>query len=576
MAEIKTINGINILLDNNRAFLPSKNINIFPCSRRGQYEMEPSVKHYDPEARLNTERTNRLHTAINGFTDSFIINNNFEIGDNLAFTLYGYRVEVKDFSPADIATALNISIDGSTDSIIYAHLSLHDGISLSTEDYYTEILYRQSTMMTDINYLDVTYTANRKTEDFFVGVSFVSDQNISDGLPSKKLPLFSNVMGSWGLIQTSLLPKIEHGTTEDSIKVSGDFTADGTTWLKGAAQIDGETTIYNELLIKSGNTTRAEIDSSKVSFNLPVTVNDTLQVKRTTGTGPAAVVEGSLEVHDDISTETLNTNTIQSVETIKTDNVKGLVVTSTAVSPERTLKVEGKTDVSGDAGIEGRLTVSSNIDTNTLKAVTDIVTPVLKTNTITSNNTEIVIDKVLKVDTIDSDATNGLIVKQATKLEKTLVVEGTTTVNDTITAEKLIIPSTIDENGEEKGEVVTPILRVNRLTTNSGDITVDDKNLIVTKNLEVLAAKAMDEEDRGTAATATIDKAVIGQLEVKVDNTKLTGSTGKIAAKEIAAEKITQNGNQVPVLAIEQVSDKGVTPEIWQLQITNVIKKPKN
>jgi hypothetical protein len=202
-------------------------------------------------------------------------------------------------------------------------------------------------------------------------------------------------------------------------------------------------------------------------------------VKRTTGTGPAARVEGSLEVHEGISTETINANTIQSVETLKTDNAEGLVVTSTAESPEHTLKVKGKTYITDE-----------------------------------------------------------------------LTIEGATTVKDTLTAEKLII-SKIDESGKEKGEIITPTLRVNRLTNNSGSIIVDDKNLVVTKSLEVLAKEAIDGEDQNTAAVATIDKAVIGDLIVKKNDTNLTQSTGKITANEMWLESADKTSTgQVPALEL--------------------------
>ena len=235
MADIR--NGL--LVENNRVFFPSTNINIFPCSRRGQYEEELNKElkltpeYYDPEARLNTERTNRLHTAVNGFTDSFIVS---YTNDKLIFVLKGYYIEVKDFSPSYIASAL-----GEGTNQIYAHLSLHTGISLNVESYTTEILYRQSTEDTKIKYLDVSYpdTATNGqpvNKDFFVGVSFTAsdDEEKFEGTVAEGkgeaipyfLPLFSKDGAQWQLIQTSLLPKIEHGETEGSIKVKGAFTVE--------------------------------------------------------------------------------------------------------------------------------------------------------------------------------------------------------------------------------------------------------------------------------------------------------------------------------------------------------------
>ena len=151
MADNFTIQGDGLLVitveqsaeeTHKRAFVQSQNINVFPCSRRGQFGIETvdaegkpikSKVNGDPEARLNTERTNRLRTSINGFTDSFIgsfTKNKDENGNELEtgtliFALAGYRMEVKEFNPANIATALGID-----DGIIYAHLSLHDGIPL--------------------------------------------------------------------------------------------------------------------------------------------------------------------------------------------------------------------------------------------------------------------------------------------------------------------------------------------------------------------------------------------------------------------------------------------------------------
>lgn len=411
--------------DAERVFFPSSQINVFPCSRRGQYDLyEENTRFYDPEARLNTERTNRIHTAINGFTDKFI--KDFDANTlTLTFVLAGYYIEVRNFNPANIADAL-----GTNPNSIYAHLSLHDNISLGN-GYSTEILYRQWTENIT-NFLDTTITdeSTKKQEDFFVGVSFTDRTSLQDtinegtqqnyDLVGHDLELFTKLVDAdtWQLVQTSLLPKIEHDESDNSIKVGGDFT------------------------VKHGEQTSFKVTRDTTLFSSPTAINN--------------------------------------------------------------------------------LTI-----TNTLEV-------------------------------------NG-----------TATIEGATAVNNTLTAKKVVI-SNIDESGIDKGEIVTPKLRVNTITSNDGSIIVDDKKLTVTKSLEVLAKKAIDEEDRQFPATATIDKVVIGQLDVIEDNTKLTESTGIINAKEVIADMITQNGNQVPMITLEQISDKDVTPELWQLQIAHVIKLPKN
>lgn len=586
-AEIKNING--------RVFLSSKKINIFPCSRRGQYESEYSIKHYDPEARLNTERTNRLHTAINGFKDSFI--ERFEeysytdeaaeetiVLKKLIFVLAGYRVEIEDFDPTIIAEALSLG----TSDTIYAHLSLRDKISLSTEDYYTEILHRQSTEPTEVNYLDISY-GDTEDECFFVGVSFVKDKNTSDdSLPSYNLPLFSYSDNEWKIVQTSLLPKIEHDTTEDSIKVSGDFTishdaspelkvtanvaeftvpvtvtkptgssaavtVDGATWLKGTAQIDDEVTLYNKLLVKSGDTTRAEVNGSNVIFNLPVTVNNeltvhkdfetttttlnvdkiktretssvtisspvilenTLHVNPTAPSSPAAKVTGSLEVTSSISTETINVNTLQSVDTVKTDKVEGLLITSTATSPNRTLKVEGKTSITDEL-------IAGNTTLNSLKVAIDKLT-------VTNASAEFKVPVTITGDTnslkspvLDVKVIKNTVTDASTGANLGVSIEDALSVTGEITAKKVVITDT-------NSEIKTPQLRVNRITSDEGTITIDGKKLAVNKSLEMLAKEGATEP-----AKATIEQVIIGDLTVKKDS-KLKDSTGKITTLDLQA-----------------------------------------
>lgn len=446
---IKKINGVNFLNNNGRVFLPSKNIDIFPCSRRGQYSDTSTFAYYDPEARLNTERTNRIGTAINGFTDSFIINETFSDNDTIVFVLAGYRIQVKNFVPADIAEALEV-----TDGKIYAHLSLHKDISLNVEGYHTEILYRQSTEAKQKNYLDVTYTDNDITDDFFVGISFtaapVEDTFNNAVLTAHNLSLFEKLNSEWLLVQVSLLPKIKHGDTEDSIKINGDFTVEHT---------------------KADGTVQTSFKVTDEATTLGPTVMSSLIV--------GEVVEGEI------------------------------------------------------FPVSGTIKAKNNIMAPVIVATTAIDTPQLGTAVLTSDdpdNPEIVVDpdKALKVNTIDSDTVEGLTIKQATKLENALEVDGTVLINNTITAEKLVITDK-DIDGTDKGEIVTPQLRVNRITSNEGSITVDNKKLIVNKSLEMLAKAPTTTDPDPSPAKATIEQAVIGDLAVKTD-TKLKGSTGKISA----------------------------------------------
>ena len=497
MSEIKRINEINYLLDNNRVFLSSGNINIFPCSRRGQYADIDEPIFYDPEARLNTERTNRIGAASNGFTDSFIesyTRNKDAEGNELStstlvFMLAGYRVEIKNLSTS-IIDDLGVASDK-----IYAHLSLHKGVSLNVESYFTEILYRQSTELDQKNYLDVSYTDNAVedgtgkksvTDYFFVGVSFTNTPVVDADTINKailephNLPLFEKVNGDWQIVQTSLLPKIAHGETENSIKVAGNVEI-----------TDGN------LIVKNGITTRI---------------------------GNLNVSEGGINA------------------------TKGKI---TALNSQ----------------------ITNNIDTSTLKATTNIVTPLLKTNEITSDNSEIVVSKVLKVDTISSDSTNGLTVKQAAKLDKTLTVEGAAVVNDTLTTEKLVATKIDASTGEDKGEIKTPKLRVNTITSDTSTVTVDDKAVILSRDLSVLMKKSASPKD--SAAVATIDKAVIGDLTVQKDDTNLTKSTGKITAGNLTVGQYINVGSPaIPTTTAGDVVAKNSIYAENNIVAKNTLKAP--
>ena len=269
-----TIGGVDIenkyLTYDNRAFLESKNINVFPCSRRGQTSPSSnSVTFYDPEARLNTEHTNRLHTALNGFKSDFIIEYpDLETKYSLAFVLAGYYVEIAYFNPDEIATNVLGVTDNTSDTTLYAHLGLHTGVSLQvdrTKDnpYTTEILYRQATGADASIYLDVRHKdetlakAEPLESDFFVGISFVTDENnaayTDNRIISLTLPIAIKKAGTttWQFMQTSLLPKVDHGTTENSVKV-GELTVDENITAKKDLVVDNNVRIQGSTHIKTG------------------------------------------------------------------------------------------------------------------------------------------------------------------------------------------------------------------------------------------------------------------------------------------------------------------------------------
>lgn len=454
MNEITFIAGLLQLKDSaekTRVFMPSQTINVFPCSRRGQITTEGSKLSCDPEARLNTERTNRLRTSINGFTDSFVVNNTFVTGDTLVFVLAGYRIEIKEFDPTAIERALGI-----TDGIIYAHLSLHDGIPFGVANYFTEILYRQSTKAIEHNYIDVEYFDGSSKSDFFMGVSFTAEEvfdidNANNRLKAANLPLFFKSNSGWELVQTSLLPKVEHDTYHDSIKISGNFTVKhgeqtsfqvtenethlGTTAVSKLT-VDGETTLNNNLAVTSGETSLQKLTAKDTELN-------SLTVKSATKLNSTLAVSG------------------------KTTFNNGFTVTKGAA-----------------------------------------VAPTVTVDSITSNKTEIAVDKPLKVNIINSDSTEGLNVKQAVKLDKTLEVDDKATFNKglSVTSDNTMLKQTTVEGLTDTG------------ITNLKDLTVST-NASVTGSINsgsiktgVAEATSLNVTGKSSLDSVNAKKTVINEL----------------------------------------------------------------
>lgn len=473
----KTNNGL--LVNNSRVFLPSADINIFPCSRRGQFQIDDRVIQYDPEARLNTEYTNRLHTATNGFKDSFIVKNDFTSGDSLEFILAGYRIKINSFDPSKILAAfIDAGIDISGSDKIYAHLGIQGGIALSTTDYFTEILYRQFTNTSDntaiINYLDVSYGETA----FFVGVSFVTTDKINTDKEATPyfLQLFSKSgEGDWELTQTSLLPKVEHDTEPDSIKLSGDFT------VKHGEQISFKVTQDETVL---GPTVMSSLIVGEKAES-DTFANGTIKVKE-------HIETPTLEATTSIKTPLLNVDTIASSSgeeikvtsaialdsTLKVDDEatlnSGLKVTNGDTVLKKLSAEETSLDslvIAGEAADDSILTVNGNTTiTDNLEVFGTTSVPTLKVDTITTNaNSEITVESSLKV-TGKATLTDELEVTKKATLSNGLQVTNSDTDLQKLTATELAVATDVLIVTKDDAKFTKPITVDSSLTANNVQI----------------------------------------------------------------------------------------------------------
>lgn len=276
------------------AFVKSLNIQAYPCGRRRSVPIDndnaavTTIDQYhipfDPEARLNTERNSRRHSGVNGFNSSFL--KTWDVAnEKLTLSLDGYvfdidlRVKDKQVATAylevnqfcsklvellNIADADAIVPLDQRASKIYANIRLEE-VPLyegTFKDYSTWVLRNQSNTAEAAPQLDLVATLNnegaiadRSTPDnfYFSGLSFSIDPITEEGGKTRSekylksasgrnqkvisLCLFKkNSAGEWIINPQAGLPNIEHGNTEDSVKIN-DLQATSIT--TGGVQLVG-------------------------------------------------------------------------------------------------------------------------------------------------------------------------------------------------------------------------------------------------------------------------------------------------------------------------------------------------
>ena len=248
----------------NLAFVKSLNVKAFPCGRRRStlQDIDGSTSTtndriyipFDPEARLNTEYNNIKPTGSNGFTSSYI--NNWDNTEKiLSLTIGGYNFEI-DLMPSttdysnkntfinSLAGCLGVNVNSLTR--VYANIRL-EKVPLYTNEnlnYETWILRNQSDTKKASTELDLPKTTSSSaiSDFYFSGLSFSTSPltaivrndptpianitrdhyNFSNNTTLQQafsLCILEKQGGIWQVHNPALLPKIEHGTTANSIKV---------------------------------------------------------------------------------------------------------------------------------------------------------------------------------------------------------------------------------------------------------------------------------------------------------------------------------------------------------------------
>lgn len=197
-------------------------------------------------------------------------------------TLKSNAEQKNDIENVTSLTAEKTAVEQATR--LYANILLEDVHLFSGfKDYYTRVLRNQSDgePKTSLDLLKASGSVSNPDDYYFSGLSFstIPLTSIVDGAASEitrdslprtytrsngqssinvnqqivSLCILEKEGSSWIIHQPALLPKIDHGTTEDSIVVYGDTTLKGNgkkLTVEGTAEVVGDTTIYSDLKVE--------------------------------------------------------------------------------------------------------------------------------------------------------------------------------------------------------------------------------------------------------------------------------------------------------------------------------------
>ncbi len=291
---------------NGLVFVKSINIDVFPSGRRRAAMPDSGTATttgsryipFDPEARLNTEANNRKHSGLNGFKQSFFKSyETSSIGGTISIVIDGYLFNIK------LTTALKTiesfgneilyQLGGSTEekeifaNIKLANVSFFEGAD-GIPPVSTEVL-RDQTLNDDppsqcldllipgVSAADATQASNY----YFSGLSFSTSKREAPDNKYKSLLLFikDETTGVWQIAETARLPKIDHGSTADSVNIPGDLlisnksnSEPGNLAVEGNAKVAGNAEVAGTINVTGAAVFASDLEAAGVLTNKGHTV----------------------------------------------------------------------------------------------------------------------------------------------------------------------------------------------------------------------------------------------------------------------------------------------------------------
>ena len=230
--------------DSSLIFIQSKYVKAFPCSRRRSTPIDgdddAGTVHdryyipFDPEARLNTEANNRKHSGLNGYKQTYLYEWD-SVNGKLSIVLAGYLFEIQlsdsYITPVLFGQKLEELLTGSNKVFVNIRLDAVEffagasGVPAAT----TEILRNQTATVAPSSSLDMladNSSADKIDSYYFSGLTLTSAASTSKNVIS--MCLLEKADDGWKIHEQSRLPAIDHGSTENSVRV-GTLEADEIT-----------------------------------------------------------------------------------------------------------------------------------------------------------------------------------------------------------------------------------------------------------------------------------------------------------------------------------------------------------
>jgi hypothetical protein len=435
-------------------FLKSTNVQVYPCGRRrselidkdGNKEGTTDDQFYfpfDPEARLNTEANNRKHSGVNGYTQTYLgdwDNTNKLLTMSLAGYLFNISLDddylqedtgdvgtIYRFKTNDFGEKIAYNVGNTDTEYIYANILIEDvHLFAGFQQYFTGILRNQSGTVGQypapsldlLDSLSASQPARELlslTKDFnnyyFSGLSFsvtpltgeVATRSsktitpIRDAATGKtvtqiqvSLRILEKEGDTWKIHQPALLPKIEHGDTDDSIVVTGnallksDLSVEDNIFVKDNINV-GNLTDEEKAIANDGGCIVAKnnIIAGQNLIAPEANIYQTLNVQKATGTGDDAIANIDKAVITTANITTANTTTAD----IDTANIAIADIATATIDTADIGTADIDTANITTANTTTANTTTANIATANITTA-DIATTDIETANITTANLE--------------------------------------------------------------------------------------------------------------------------------------------------------------------------------------------